>query len=118
MSWVGVLPCLAIGLLRLCSGQRRQCAQHQHGRLARPPRSPLGRRPGGALLRGGHRLRSRFGDDLPLRCLLLDLLTLACYFCAAAPAAASAQRRALARPRRGGAGRPYFWAAAIRFSLK
>jgi hypothetical protein len=33
-------------------------------------------RPGGALLRGGFRLRSRHGDDLhPLRCLLLDFLT-------------------------------------------
>jgi hypothetical protein len=72
----GGLPGPAIGLLRLCSGQRRQCAQHQRRRLARPPRRPLGRRPGGALLRGSFRLRSRCGDDLhPLRCLLLDLLT-------------------------------------------
>ncbi len=58
-----------------------------------------------------------YGDDLhPLRCLLLNLLTVG------SPEEAF-QRRGVGRsqvpgPRPGGAERPNFWAAAIRFSLK
>jgi hypothetical protein len=38
-------PARAGGLLRLCSGQWRKCALHQHRLLARPPKRLLGRRP-------------------------------------------------------------------------
>ncbi len=44
-------------------------------------------------------------------------ITAGCFF-AAAPAAASARRRAPAGPRQGGAERPLFWAPAIRAGLK